>query len=301
MPSLRRVESEADWLEFWGGRSSRIPAPVFFARRALSVERNPFFRKGFRAAWVGPQGRVAAFVRGKIAFYGFERFEDEKAREAFLAAALTWARGKGAQDLWGPLPLSPRWGAWLGFSVKGERRFVYSTRENSIPAPLEATMEKLKQNGKVSIRCASVRNLKRDADMAFEILSEAGEENSKEDWEFFGRAILPVMLPEWIRIAEVAGKPAAFGWMVPDLTETQLHPWWIPFALRLPGARARFPRARVVAVAALPAYKDFKLHQALVGDLVQVAGADRVSEIVFPGVLNPDYRTALIELGATPG
>ncbi len=243
------------------------------------------------------------FHKENIAFFGFfEVLEDEEAAVALLNAAEQWARAKGHTALRGPAQFSTNEECGLlidGFDDAPRVLMTYNPRrykeyienygfskamdlwayrlggdgqsvETLVPKKLERVANQVRKREDVKLRPLNMRNFQTEIENIKRIYNRSWERNwgfvpmTDKEMEKLANDLKPLLDPELILIAEVAGEPVGFGLSLPDLNEPLLRvhprpgkPEWLTSVQYLWHLKiARKPNwLRVVALGVVPEHR----------------------------------------------
>jgi GNAT superfamily N-acetyltransferase len=244
--------------------------PPLKAERRLFLSRrlNPYFKHGeaeYFLAWRGDRvvGRVTAqidhafneFHDSRSGMFGFLELEDdEEAMAALLAAAEDWLRGRGCEQMTGPMDFSINEESGVlieGFEIDPLLRQpwhppyyqrlcegaglekamdLYSwaleigDREDMLPILFELDERARTEHG-VTLRKMSRRHLRKEVDRFAEIYNAAWAQNwgfvpySKADLDTFTVDMQLVFSREWFMVAEKDGETIAVAITLIDLNQ----------------------------------------------------------------------------------
>lgn len=235
--------------------------------------------------------------------FGFFEARSAGAATALLTAAESWARAKGAAIMRGPLSFTtndecgllvegfdrsppllmpynpPEYGGWIEAAGYGKAKDLLSF---SLAAPFTPTptflrvSEMARRRSGVVTRPIDMKHFDEELARVKEIYNGAWEKNwgfvpmTNAEIDHMAKQLKPAVVPEFIRFAEVEGKPVAFLLYVPDVNlvlkpaRGRLFPFGI-FHLLLGLPRIR--QGRLMALGVLPEFRRTGLAPALVADL----------------------------------
>ena len=266
-------------------------APLDFEQRERFSPHNHFFAHARWRGWVAfkegrPVGRITAQIDAMhlqqhgdgAGYFGMLEADDDPAVfSALFGAAEDWLRSEGMQCIRGPFNLHINEEVGLlvdGFStppfvLMGHARPYYGGAVEAqgykpvqdllayhVRPDFEAprVMTKLAQrvSERVVVRCASRKDLLRDAEIMRDIFNDAWQNNwgfvplAAAEWEDTVNTLIKLMPDEYIQIAELDGEPVAFIVALPNINEAtrdlkgKLLPFgWLKLLWRL---KVRHPR-----------------------------------------------------------
>ena len=266
-------------------------APLDFELRERFSPHNHFFAHARWRGWVAfkegrPVGRITAQIDAMhlqqhgdgAGYFGMLEADDDPAVfSALFGAAEDWLRSEGMQCIRGPFNLHINEEVGLlvdGFStppfvLMGHARPYYGGAVEAqgykpvqdllayhVRPDFEAprVMTKLAQrvSERVVVRCASRKDLLRDAEIMRDIFNDAWQNNwgfvplAAAEWEDTVNTLIKLMPDEYIQIAELDGEPVAFIVALPNINEAtrdlkgKLLPFgWLKLLWRL---KVRHPR-----------------------------------------------------------
>ena len=265
--------------------------PLDFEQRERFSPHNHFFAHARWRGWIAlkedrPVGRITAQIDemhlqqhgdGAGYFGMLEADDDPAVFSALFGAAEDWLRSEGMQCIRGPFNLHINEEVGLlvdGFStppfvLMGHARPYYGGAVEAqgykpvqdllayhVRPDFEAprVMTKLAQrvSERVVVRCASRKELLRDAEIMRDIFNDAWQNNwgfvplAAAEWEDTVKTLIKLMPDEYIQIAELDGEPVAFIVALPNINEAtrdlkgKLLPFgWLKLLWRL---KVRHPR-----------------------------------------------------------
>ena len=246
-----------------------------------------------------PVGRICAQINqlhlaryGPEGHFGFlEAVEDQEVFQALFSAVEEWLKERGMRKILGPFNFSINQECGLlvkGFEsppsfLMGHARPYYDPllkacgfrRAKDLYAYLmqrePETLRKVeslipKSAVHITTRSINKKRLDTELELIFQIFNDAWSENwgflpfTREDYSFFGESLKFLVPEDYVRIAEVEGRPAAFIVVIPDLNELvrDLNGRLFPFGFLKFFYRLKFSppkRARVVLMGVLRKYQ----------------------------------------------
>ena len=125
-----------------------------------------------------------------------------------------------------------------------------------------------KKRSDVTIRQASLAGIREEARKIREIYNQAWRHNwgfvpfTESEFEFMTRELKPILLPEFVWLAEIGNSPVGFILCVPDINEAlakingRLTTFGLPIGLaKLLYHKSRIKRVRLVALGVVPKYR----------------------------------------------
>jgi GNAT superfamily N-acetyltransferase len=233
----------------------------------------------------------------RVGFFGFfECVNDQAVAGALFAAAAEWCRSKGHDVLRGPasfsvndecgllvdgfqhppalmMPHNPPYYVELveraGFAA-AKNLLVYQggSEERYIPVPerLARGTELIRQRLGITLRPIDLRRFEEEVGAIKRIYNAAWEKNwgfvpmTEHEIDHLAEQFRPVVIPDFVPVAEKDGKPIGFGIALPDLNailRTNRSGWLLPalprilWALKMKTLR----RARIVLLGVVPEYR----------------------------------------------
>ncbi|HEY7726912.1 MAG TPA: GNAT family N-acetyltransferase [Candidatus Eisenbacteria bacterium] len=241
------------------------------------------------------------------ATFGFFEAESGEAAGALLARAESWSRDRNAEVLRGPMSFTTN--DDLGLLIEGfERRptlmMPYNppsyrewieragfTKAKDLYAytivPPEKPPEHLVRAGAVcrerygvTVRPLDMRRYHEELDRVKQIYNQAWEQNwgfvpmTDREVEHMAAQLKPAVVPDFVLFAEIEGKPAGFGLVLPDVNILlhRIRGRLFPFGLlRLLWGLPRLREGRLMALGVRKEYRRRGIESLLVGELMRVA------------------------------
>lgn len=206
-------------------------------------------------------GRVAAILdenhnkvhNEKIVFFGlYESFNDLETAESLLAQAAEWGKERGMDVLRGPMslcmndecafllegfdsppvimmPYNPRYYLELMEKcemVKAKDLYAfYMQREHEAAAKVRGIVEKAREEIKVEIRCADMKNLDEEAKKIQFVYNQAWEKNwgfvpwTQSEMDYMVKKLKQIADPSLVILAEHKERPVGFAFGLPNYNE----------------------------------------------------------------------------------
>ena len=237
-----------------------------------------------------------ALHQSNVGCFGmFESIDDRQVANALFDAAAAWLRHLGRDEIMGPIDYStnylcgllvdgfqfpptlltshnpPYYGALIegwGFE-KAMDLYAWGLADPTQAATrLRRLASGLKKRSDVTIRPARLADLREEAGRIREIYNQAWRNNwgfvpfTEKEFEFMTQELKPILVPEFVWLAEAEGKPVGFILCLPDINEAlrkingRLTTFGWPIGLaKLLYHKRRIKRVRLVALGVLPQYR----------------------------------------------
>lgn len=237
-----------------------------------------------------------ALHQSNVGCFGmFESIDDQEVANALFDAAAAWLRQSGRDEIMGPIDYSTNY--LCGLLVDGFR-FPPTLLTSHNPPYYAALIERwgfekamdlyawglvdptqaatrlrrlassLKKRSDVTIRPARLADLREEARKIREIYNQAWRNNwgfvpfTEKEFEFMTEELKPILVPEFVWLAEIEGDPVGFILCIPDINEAmsringRLTTFGWPIGLaKLLYYKSRIKRVRLVALGVLPKYR----------------------------------------------
>jgi GNAT superfamily N-acetyltransferase len=134
-----------------------------------------------------------------------------------------------------------------------------------VPEKVRRVAERARRQFGVTVRQANLRDFKAESARIRQVYNEAWQPNwgfvplAQDEFDFLAESFRPILLPEFILLAEVDGKPVGFVLGLPDMNRVlaRLNGRLFPFGfLKLLRARRRIRQLRVPILGVMPAYQN---------------------------------------------
>jgi GNAT superfamily N-acetyltransferase len=233
----------------------------------------------------------------RVGFFGFfECIDDQAVADALFDAAAGWCRAKGHDVLRGPasfsvndecgllvdgfefppalmMPHNPRFYVDLvdrGGFAKAKDLWVYQGgREDyyvPVPERLARGTELIRQRLGITIRPLDLQHFDQEVERIKEIYNSAWEKNwgfvpmTEREIDHLAEQFRPVVVPDFVPVAEKDGKVIGFGIALPDLNvilRKNRSGWLLPVLPRLLWAlkMRKIRRARILLLGVVPEYR----------------------------------------------
>ena len=215
--------------------------------------------------------------------WGMLEAEDEETAHALLAAAEDWLRAQGMSGSVGPFSLSvwdepgllvkghdhdpvilmghdnAAYEAWVEAAGYAPVKSLYTYEldiTGDFPPLIERIVKAGERNERITIRKADTSQVKREAQILFDILNDAWSGNwgfvpiTESEIAYISKKMRPLIKPELLRFAELDGEPVAFMLTLPDMNPV-IKPFGgklFPFNWLRLLAWIRKPKARTMRV-----------------------------------------------------
>lgn len=237
-----------------------------------------------------------ALHQANVGCFGmFESIDDQEVANALFDAAAAWLRQSGRSEIMGPIDYSTNYLCGLlvdGFQFpptlltshnppyyaaliegwgfkKAMDLYAWGLVDPTRAATrLRRLASSLKKRSDVIIRPAKLAHLREEARSIREIYNQAWRNNwgfvpfTEKEFEFMTEELKPILVPEFVWLAEVEGKPVGFILCIPDINEAlgkingRLTTFGWPIGLaKLLYYKSRSKRVRLVALGVLPQYR----------------------------------------------
>jgi GNAT superfamily N-acetyltransferase len=233
----------------------------------------------------------------------FESIEDEAVASALFGAATKWLREKGRDEIMGPIDYSTNYLCSLlidGFQfpptvltphnppyyralIEGsgfQKAIDLFAWRLANPADALIRLRRLAgglKNRNVTLRPGNLGDIAGEGRRLRQIYNEAWRNNwgfvpfSEKEFQFMTRELKPILLPEYVWLAEVENEPVAFSLCVPDINVAlkkingRLTTFGLPIGLaKLLYHKQRLKSVRLVALGVVPKYRRHGIAEMLV-------------------------------------
>jgi GNAT superfamily N-acetyltransferase len=234
----------------------------------------------------------------------FESIDDQEVADALFAAAAQWLREKGRDEIMGPIDYSTNYLCSLlieGFQFPPtvltphnppyyhalieswgfEKAIDLFAWRLANPADALSRLRRLagvlKNRQNVTLRHGNLSDIAGEGRRLRQIYNEAWRNNwgfvpfSEKEFEFMTRELKPILLPEYVWLAEVENEPVAFILCVPDINVAlkkingRLTTFGLPIGLaKLLYHKRRLKSVRLVALGVVPKYRRHGIAELLV-------------------------------------
>ena len=328
---VTRVESRRDRTAFikfpwriYKNDPAWVPPLILERRQFIDRKRHPFYLHGDAALFLarrGPEvvGRIMAsddphyneLHQTNVGCFGlFDSIDDDAVVAALFAAAGTWLRERGRNELMGPIDYSTNYECGLlvdGFEYPPTvltthnppyyQRLLESagfTKAKDFYAwwfddPTEAAVRlrrvvERRPLRNVTLREGDLRKLPEEAERMRVIYNQAWRNNwgfvpfTEKEFEHMAREMKPILRPELGYLAEDGDKPVGFILAVPDINVAlrsvngRLTCFGLPIGLaKLLYYKNRIKRVRLIALGVINEYRRHGVAEALVLRIIEAA------------------------------
>jgi GNAT superfamily N-acetyltransferase len=313
---VRKVENEKDRMDFikfpWSiykDDKNWVPPLIFDVRKNLDPKRNPFFQHAEVEMFLAEKdgklaGRIAAikndnhnkFHKDKAGFFGFfESIDDEEVSDLLLDTACEWVKGKGFNEILGPVNPSTNDECGLlidgfdsppvflmtynpkhyqakiegfGFEKAKDLYAYYIPSEvinnRKVMDKLERMSELIKKRNDVTTHKLNMKDLSNEVRKIEEVYNSAWEANwgfvpiTTAEFDYLAESLKMVVDPDLVMFAEVAGKPAGFTLSLPDFNQVlkKVNGRLLPFGfLKILTGKKKIDFLRVIIMGVKPEYQ----------------------------------------------
>src|SRR3954470_22389460 len=253
-----------------------------------------------------------ALQQSNVGFFGvFESIDDQQVANALLEAAADWLRQLGRDGIVGPIDYSIFY--LCGVLIDGfefppmvltaynppyySRLIERSGFEKEIdlyawwladPTEAAARLRRLAgavgKRREITLRQGDLRNLAAEARKLLEIYHQAWKRNwgfvefTEKEFEHMTHDLKPILLPDFVWVAEIKGEPVGFLLCVPDINVAlkkingRLTTFGLPIGLaKLLYHKSRIKTVRLVAMGVVPKYQRHGVAEMLVLRIIEEA------------------------------
>jgi ribosomal protein S18 acetylase RimI-like enzyme len=285
-----------------------VPPLLLERKEFIDREKHPFFEHGqaeFFLARRGDEivGRIAAsddpnynaLHHSNVGCFGmFESVDDQDVANALFEAAENWLRGKGRDEIMGPIDYSTNYVCGLlvdGFehpptvltshnppsyaALFESRGFTKITDfyawwfpDATMAIPRLRRLARKFARRNLTIRAGNLKNIHEEGRRLREIYNQAWANNwgfvpfSESEIEYMTKELKPIVDPEWTLFAEADGKPVGFILGVPDINvalqkiDGRLTHFGFPIGLiKLLYHKSKIRKARLIALGVIEQYR----------------------------------------------
>jgi len=240
-----------------------------------------------------------------VGFFGmFESIDDQRVANALLDAASAWLRQLGRDRIIGPIDYSifylcgvlidgfdfppmvltahnpPYYRGLIehgGFEKEIDLYAWWLADPTEAATRLRRLAGALEKRREITLRQANLRDVPGESRKLLEIYHQAWRNNwgfvqfTEREFEFMTRELKPILVPEFVWLAEVGGEPAGFILCVPDINvalrkvKGRLTTFGLPIGLaKLLYYKSRIKTVRLVALGVVPKYRRHGVAEMLV-------------------------------------
>lgn len=286
-----------------------VPPLLVERREFLDRAKHPFYEHGDAAHFLAHSGgeiigrimasddpKYNALHETNVGCFGmFEAIDNEEVANALFEAAADWLRGKGRDEIMGPIDYSTNYLCGLlvdGFQfpptlltphnppyyralIEGwgfEKAIDLYAWWLANPAEAASRLRRLagalKNRQEVTLRHGNLSDIAGEGRRLRQVYNEAWQKNwgfvpfSEKEFEFMTRELKPILVPELVWLAEVEAEPVGFILCVPDINAAlkkingRLTTFGLPIGLaKLLYYKSRLKTVRLVALGVLPKFR----------------------------------------------
>ena len=286
-----------------------VPPLLLERKEFLNREKHPFYEHGDAALFLARSGgeivgrimasddpKYNALHQSNVGCFGlFESINDSEVAAALFRAAENWLRGKGRDEIMGPIDYSTNYVCGLlidgfehpptlltshnppyyavliescGFAKIKDFYAWWFPDATAGAARLRRLAHKFAKRNLVSIRPGNTKNIREESRRLRKIYNQAWEKNwgfvpfSESEIEYMTKELKPIVVPDWTLIAEVDGEPVGFILGVPDINvalqkiDGRLTRLGLPIGLiKLLYHKSRIKKARLIALGVIEEYR----------------------------------------------
>ncbi|HVF71254.1 MAG TPA: GNAT family N-acetyltransferase [Chthoniobacterales bacterium] len=240
-----------------------------------------------------------------VGFFGmFESVDDQRVANALLDAAANWLRQLGRDRVIGPIDYSifylcgvllegfefpptvltahnpPYYRGLIeaaGFEKEIDLYAWWLADPTEAAARLGRLAGALKKRRPITLRQANLRDVAGESRKMLQIYHQAWASNwgfvqfTEKEFEFMTKELKPILVPEFIWLAEVEGKPVGFSLCVPDINVAlkkingRLTTFGLPIGLaKLLYHKSRIKTVRLIAMGVVPKHRRHGVAEMLV-------------------------------------
>jgi hypothetical protein len=193
----------------------------------------------------------------KTGFFGFfESIDDFASAEVLLSAARTWVQAKGMVALRGPVnpsqneecgclmdaydsppvimmtynpPTYPLFFERFGLKKAMDLYAYYIDNKNGPPAKLVRVAEAIRKREGITVRTVNMKRFDEEVEKIKHVYNNAWSRNwgfvpmTDAEFEHLATNLKPVFVPDLGLIAEIGGRPVAFGLSLPDMNQALIR------------------------------------------------------------------------------
>ena len=241
----------------------------------------------------------------------FESIDDEDVAAALLETAAGWLLKKGRGEIMGPIDYSTNYVCGLlidgfqfpptiltahnppyyqrliescGFSKAKDWYAWWFADPAKAATRLRAMAQRFRKRWPVTIRTGNLKNIREESRRLRQIYNQAWKKNwgfvpfTEAEIEFMTHELKPLLIPEFVFIAEVGDEPAGFILCVPDINVALRHingrltTFGLPIGLvKLLYFKRRTRTARLIALGVIEKYRRASIAEMLVLRIIEDA------------------------------
>lgn len=286
-----------------------VPPLLVERKEFLDRTKHPFYEQGDAALFLARQGseivgrimasddpKYNAVHQSNVGCFGmFESIDDQEVASALLDAGADWLRGKGRDEIMGPIDYSTNYlcslliegfqfppTVWTPHNPPYYRALIeswgcekamdlYAWRlidPTQAASRLRRLAGALASRHTVTLRHGNLSDIEGEGRRLRQIYNEAWQNNwgfvpfSEKEFEFMTRELKPILVPELVWLAEVESEAVGFILCVPDINVAlktingRLTTFGLPIGLaKLLYHKRRLKAVRLVALGVLPKFR----------------------------------------------
>jgi len=302
-----------------------VPPLLLERKEFLDRAKHPFFEHGDAALFLARAGgkivgrimasddpNYNALHQTNVGCFGlFDCVNDRTVAAGLFEAAAKWLRGKGRDEIMGPIDYSTNYVCGLlvegfefpptlltahnppyyaplieglGFTKTMDFYAWWFSEPERAAKRLRRLARALEKRHAFTIRPGNLKNLREEAARLREIYNEAWKDNwgfvpfTEKEFEFMAKELKHLVVPEFTLIAEIGDEPVGFILCVPDINVAfrkingRLTTFGIPIGLaKLLYHKSRIRTARLIALGVKPKYRRGGIAEMLVLRIIEDA------------------------------
>jgi GNAT superfamily N-acetyltransferase len=241
----------------------------------------------------------------------FDCVDDQDVAARLFEAAAGWVRQKGGQEIMGPIDYSTNYVCGLlidgfqypptiltahnpsyyadliekaGFSKAKDWYAWWFADPAKAAKRLQRIARRFQEREQITIRPGNLKNIADESRRLRQIYNRAWQQNwgfvpfTEAEFEFMQREMRPLLVPEFVWLAEAGGEPAGFVLCLPDINvvlqkiDGRLTRFGFPIGLiKLLYYKSRLKKARLVALGVIEEYRRAGVAETLVLRIVEEA------------------------------
>jgi len=253
-----------------------------------------------------------ALHQSNVGFFGmFESIDDQQVASALLEAAADWLRQLGRDQIMGPIDYSifdlcgvliegfqfhpmvltaynpPYYRALIeacGFEKEIDLYGWWFSNPTEAVIRLRRLAGALEKRREITLRQGNLRDLAGESRKLLQIYDQAWKNNwgfvqfTEKEFEFMTQELKPILVADFVWLAEIKGEPVGFILCVPDINVAlkkingRLTTFGLPIGLaKLLYYKSRIKTVRLVALGVLPKYRRHGVAEMLVLRIIEEA------------------------------
>ena len=329
---VTRIQSRAERAAFikfpwriYANDPAWVPPLLVERREFLDRAKHPFYEHGDAALFLARSGgeivgrimasddpKYNALHETNVGCFGmFEAIDNQEVANALFEAAADWLRGKGRDEIMGPIDYSTNYLCSLlvdgfqfpptlltphnppyylalierwGFEKAIDLYAWWFANPAEAASRLRRLAAALKNRQEVTLRHGNLSDIASEGRRLRQIYNESWQNNwgfvpfSEKEFEFMTRELKPILVPELVWLAEVEAEPVGFILCVPDINAAlkkingRLTTFGLPIGLaKLLYYKRRLKTVRLVALGVLPKFRRHGIAEMLVLRIIEEA------------------------------